>query len=213
MQLTQIILIRHGETAYNAEHRLQGHLDIDLNKKGIAQAQATAERLKTEAFSVLYSSDLKRAYHTAQIIAGQTGHEIITDPQLRELNGGVLEGLNKDEMITRYPEVYRGFKSGDPTYVIPNGESFQMRYDRAVTCLNQIAEKHTGETVVVVTHGGIIDSIFRYVIDIPIVFDRRFSIHNASINIFQVQQGRWRLFTWGDIYHLRGLDVELKTVM
>lgn len=209
---TKFILVRHGETTANAEKRMQGHWDCELNEKGMRQAKAIAERLTLETFTTIYSSDLKRAYQTAQQIAEKTGHDIQIDKQLREINGGILEKLTKEEMLEKYPEVQSQFTT-DPTYIIPNGESIMQRYERSVDAINRYAKAHGGETIVVVSHGGVMDAIFRYVMEIPAAFGRRFSIHNASYNLISKSDHDWKLETWGEIAHLSHIGVENKTVM
>src|SRR5262245_29104209 len=103
MDRTQLIIVRHGQTQWNLKLIRQGHLDSGLTEKGIAQAKALGERLARESFTALYSSDLGRAVQTAQMIAAATGHEIITDPRLRERHLGIFQGLKGDELREKFP--------------------------------------------------------------------------------------------------------------
>ena len=142
MERTQFIIVRHGQTQWNHRGVRQGHLDSDLTERGIAQAKALAIRLAREHFTRLYSSDLGRAVHTAQIIAASTGHEIVTEARLRERHLGIFQGLNGDEIKARYPEEHRLHRSVGPDYVIPGGESVRQQVARNVAYLTEIAPKH-----------------------------------------------------------------------
>jgi len=199
---TQVIFVRHGQTQWNLKPIRQGHLDSPLTEKGMAQAKALAQRLAQEKFNALYSSDLGRAVQTAEMIAAVTGHEIVTDARLRERNLGVFQGLNGDEIKEKFPEEYRFHRSLGPDYVIPNGESVKQQVARNIICLSEIAEKHFGETIVVVTHGGVLSGLFRHTFSIPFVAPRRFEFMNASLNVFNYEDGNWFLQTWGDVSHL-----------
>ena len=202
MDRTQVIIIRHGQTHWNLKLIRQGHLDSPLTEKGIAQAKALGERLMRESFTTLYSSDLGRAVQTAQMIAQVTGHKIVTDARLRERHLGIFQGLNGDELREKYPEEYRLHRTVGPSYVIPGGESVQQQVARNVDYLVEIAEKHSGETIVVVTHGGVLSGFFRHALSIPLEAPRRFEFMNASLNVFAYEAGNWMLRTWGDVSHL-----------
>ena len=202
MDRTHIIMIRHGQTLWNLKLIRQGHLDSPLTEKGMAQAKALGERLKRETFTALYSSDLGRALQTAQMIADATGHPIVTDPRLRERHLGIFQGLSGDELREKYPEEYRLHRTSGPGYVIPGGESVQQQITRNVAYLNEVAEKHLGETIVVVTHGGVLSGFFRHTLSIPLEAPRRFEFTNASLNVFSYEAGNWMLRTWGDVSHL-----------
>jgi probable phosphoglycerate mutase len=173
MDRTQLIIVRHGQTQWNLKLIRQGHLDSPLTEKGIAQAKALGERLVQETFAALYSSDLGRAVQTAQMIAAATGHEIVTDPRLRERHLGIFQGLNGDELREKYPEEYRLHRTAGPGYVIPGGESVQQQVARNLDYLVGIAEKHRGETIIVVTHGGVLSGFFRHALSIPLEAPRR----------------------------------------
>ena len=198
---TRIILLRHGETVWNVEGRYQGHLDSPLTATGEAQARALAVRLAGRSFARLYSSDLGRAQRTAECIAARTGREIVTDARLRERHLGIFQRKVKSEMKEQFPEAYRRFKSADPDYVIPTGESARQRAELAVNCLVDLGRKHAGEEIVVVTHGGVVSAMFRHTFGIPLDAPRRFARANASWNVFVWEQDRWMLETWGDTSH------------
>ena len=202
MQRTQIIIVRHGETEWNIAGIRQGHLDSRLTSKGIAQAKALAARLKREKFTALYSSDLGRAVQTAREISIVTGHEIVTDARLRERHLGIFQGLNADEITEKYPEERRMLRTMGPDYVIPGGESMRQQVERNVAILDELAHRHVGETVVVMTHGGVVSGFFRHTLSIPLEAPRRFEFVNAGLNVFTHEEGNWLLLTWGDVSHL-----------
>ena len=168
MERTQLIIVRHGQTQWNLKLIRQGHLDSPLTEKGIAQAKALGERLAREAFTALYSSDLGRAVQTAKMVAKTTGHKIVTDARLRERHLGIFQGLNGDQIKGKHPEEYRLHRTMGPSYVIPGGESVEQQVARNVDYLTEIAAKHLGETIVVVTHGGVLSGFFRYALSIPL---------------------------------------------
>jgi probable phosphoglycerate mutase len=202
MQRTQFIIVRHGQTEWNIAGIRQGHLDSRLTTKGIAQAQALGARLAREKFAALYSSDLGRAVQTAMAVADLTGHEIITDPRLRERHLGIFQGLNAHEITEKYPEERRMLRTMGPDYVIPGGESMRQQVERNVSYLTGLAHTHAGETVVVVTHGGVVSGFFRHTLSIPLDAPRRFEFVNAGLNVFAYEEENWMLLTWGDVSHL-----------
>ena len=202
MERTQVIIVRHGETEWNIANVRQGHLDSPLTEEGIAQARALARRLVREKFSLIYSSDLGRAMQTAQIIADATGHEVVADARLRERHMGIFQGLSSDEIKEKFPEEYKLHRSLGPDYVIPSGESVRQQVARNLAYLNEIAVKHLGEAIVVITHGGVLSGLFRHTFSIPFDAPRRFEFTNAGLNVFLYEEGNWFLQTWGDLSHL-----------
>ncbi|PWT71381.1 MAG: histidine phosphatase family protein [Proteobacteria bacterium] len=200
--ITEFIVVRHGETAWNAEARIQGHLDSPLNEEGLAQALLVGDRLAQAPFSQLYCSDLGRALQTAQPIADRSHRRITREERLRERHLGVFQGLTGTECEHAYPSDYACFKSRDPDHVIPGGESIRMLQARARGIFTELAARHAGERLVVVTHGGVLDALYRFVTDTPLEKLRDFPIYNASINIVHHDGARWSLERWGDISHL-----------
>jgi probable phosphoglycerate mutase len=199
---TELILIRHGETVWNREARWQGHLDSDLTPAGLQQAQAIAGRLARVDFAALYSSDLGRAKRTAEHISVATGRPVLTEPGLRERALGVFQGLTLGEIRERFPQEFGRFQQRDPDHVIPEGESLRGKHERAVACLERIARVHAGASVIIVTHGGVLDSAFRLALGLPLSHLRRWVLYNGSLNTFLHDNGDWSLGTWGDISHL-----------
>jgi probable phosphoglycerate mutase len=204
-QKTQIVLIRHGETLWNLEGRIQGHLDSPLTKIGLAQAEALGNYLKSEKFTAIYSSDLGRAYETARCISKQNGLPITIERQLRERNFGILQGVLKDTLASQFPEAYHHYRAYEPEYVVPKGESFKQFNARCVKCFEKLAKKHVGERILVVAHGGVLVSLFKHILNIPLEAPRRFSSLNTSINVFSYQDGNWILEVWGNLCHLQDM--------
>jgi probable phosphoglycerate mutase len=202
MATTRFIVLRHGETTWNRDERYQGHLDSPLTELGLAQAWALAHRLAKVPSTALYSSDLGRAVLTANIIAKTTGHEVRIETRLRERNLGVLQGHRVEDVKESLPDAYRLFKKGTPDQVVPEGESSRARYECVTACFEELAERHPGEQIVVVTHGGVLSCLARFVLGLPLEAPRRFTRPNAGWNRFRCQEGKWFLDTWGDISHL-----------
>jgi probable phosphoglycerate mutase len=207
--MTKIILIRHGETLWNRERRMQGQSDSPLSDTGVRQARLLAQRMKDIAFDALYTSDSGRAHHTAKNVAEVTGHELVVEPRLRERHFGVFEGLTGAEMQAQYPDDYARFKSRDPEYVVPGGESARAFRDRAMACLVEIAGRHKDELVVVVTHGLVCDVAYRAAHAIELMAPRTFELVNTGLNRFRFEGGAWHLEAWGDASHL---DAGMATV-
>lgn len=202
---TELVVVRHGETVWNLEGRQQGHLDSPLTALGVRQSEPVASALAGSALDAVYASDLRRAVQSADVIAGALALPVVTDPRLRERNLGVLESRTIAEFQREQPEVYRLFRSDDPDYVIPGGESARQRHVRCVACADEIARKHAGRAVLIVAHGGVLSSFMRHALRLSLSGPRRFSLFNGSINVFSVRDGEWRLVSWGDTRHLKGL--------
>lgn len=204
MDRTHVIVVRHGETKWNKEKRWQGHLDSQLTPKGLSQARALARRLMRQHFTALYSSDLGRAYETAQIISAATGHNVSPDARLRERNLGIFQGLTSEEIRTAHAQEYELYRARDPDHVLSGGESLRQQVERNARCFEDLAQRHLGESILIVTHGGVLSGLLRRVLSIPLEAPRRFEFPNSSLNIFIFQEGYWTLQTWGDISHLDG---------
>lgn len=200
--MTQLILIRHGETHWNTEHRMQGQRDSPLTEHGLWQAQRLGERLQSVSFTALYSSDLPRAHLTAQCIAEATGHAIVTDQRLRERHFGVFEGLTGAQMKQRDPVAYARFISRDPNYAVPGGESPAAFMMRARSALEGIAARHDGGTVAIVTHGLVLECAHRAASGQALGAQRLVPLVNGSLNWFVCRRGQWSAGRWGDADHL-----------
>ena len=208
--ITRICLVRHGETAWNAERRLQGHIDIPLNDIGLAQARATAASLTNQSFEAAYASDLLRARQTADAIAARCSLQPAIDARLRERHYGVFQALTYDEARARFPEDYQHFESRDPEFVFPGGgESLRQFAARIHEALHDIATRHQGGTVLVVTHGGVLDVAHRLATGKPLETPRDFTIPNAALNWIERDGVDWRLIAWAEQRHLKSALDEL----
>ena len=202
MNVTTLVLVRHGETAWNVEGRIQGHMDIALNELGEAQAQAVGKRLAGEKFVSVYASDLLRAYCTARPALTDPGSTIIKDARLRERHLGVLQGLTGDEARAGQPAAWHAFKSRDPDLPLAGGESLGEFSRRVTGFLDEIARNHAGERILAVTHGGVLDAAYRHARGMPLSAARDFPIYNASVNVLCHDHRGWRIESWGDVSHL-----------
>ena len=204
-----LLAIRHGETVSNAAKRYQGHSDSPLTETGRKQVSSLGSRMARMEFDVLISSDLGRTRETASIIAKHTGHSVKTDSRLRERNYGVLEGLTVPEINTRYSEVLDRLDANDPDYIIPGGESHRQHYERNIAAIEELAPDKSVRRVALVVHGGVLDSLFRYVARLPLNQPRCFITTNASLTIIThgifYNTKRWVIETWCDTAHLEGI--------
>ncbi len=202
MSSTRFIVVRHGETAWNAQGRIQGHLDSPLNEEGLAQAILVGERLARESIDAIFCSDLGRVLQTVQPLVDRVRIEPVRHEQLRERCLGIFQGLTSAECQSRHPHDYARFHGRDVDHVVPGGESIRQVYARVSAYFDGKAQEHAGRTVVVVTHGGILDALYRHVTGTPLEKLRDFPIYNASLNWMRWDTGRWQLEAWGDISHL-----------
>jgi probable phosphoglycerate mutase len=205
MKKTVLIVIRHGETVWNLEKRIQGHLDSDLTDRGYAQARSLARAFSTIRIDALYCSDLGRAVKTVAAIESATGLSATHLACLRESNLGVLQGKTREEIEEDFPDEYDLFRLREPDFVLPEGESLVQRHQRAIFCLSKLVMEHDGKVVCAVTHGGILDSLLRHTLDISLKESRRFSISNCAINTFWITDGIWEMVEWGNVSHLNGI--------
>lgn len=195
-------LVRHGETEWNSARRIQGQTDIGLNSIGERQARAAGRWLRQFPVSALYASDLQRALLTARLIGAAIGQEAVSLSALRERQYGQFEGLTYEEAHVRYPAIYARFEARDPDENFVSGESLKALYARVTGALQQLAQQHVGQTLVVVVHGGVLDIINRFVRGNPLEMPRDFLIPNAGLNWISHRDGAWRLLAWGETPHL-----------
>jgi probable phosphoglycerate mutase len=206
MTSTRILLIRHGETAWNAERRLQGHIDIALNATGERQAAALATALAPEPVDLVFASDLQRAWQTAAAIAGPRGLPVQQLDSLRERCYGGFEGLLYSEIEARFPVDFAAWQARDIDAVMPPGvrvaESFRAFYRRAVSAILALAGQHVGKTIVIVAHGGVLECAYRAALGMLLETPRDFPVLNASVNRFSVTGAALTLTSWGEVGHL-----------
>jgi probable phosphoglycerate mutase len=202
---TRIILIRHGETDWNALGRIQGHLPVPLNARGIKQAEALAARLQELTFSAVYSSDLLRARQTAEAIVRLSGHEIRTDEHLREWDLGMLSGMLRTQAERDHPKaarIYRNYLVDEP---LPGGESIRRRFERVTNAVADIAARHHGECVLVVSHGGPLGDCYRRAVGKGAQERIKIDLFNASVNRIRIDGDDWSLESWAQIEHLEDI--------
>ncbi|HAN75989.1 MAG TPA: histidine phosphatase family protein [Planktothrix sp. UBA8407] len=203
----KMVIVRHGEAEWNLQDRAMGQLDSPLTAKGIRQAYALGDRLGRLSFTTLYSSDLGRAAQTANIIASICDKKVIFDSELREWNLGIFQGLTIPEMHEKFPQERQDFERNDFEYLIPEGESLRQLKQRSFDVLTAIAQQHLEETVVVVTHGGILMCFFEEVLGIIHEKPLHFRQNHANFCAFESVNGRWNLMVWNDISHLENNEI------
>jgi broad specificity phosphatase PhoE len=197
------IIVRHGETDYNAQRILQGYSPVPLSTRGRQQAALVAERLPSLQPRILYSSDIQRAQETAEIISHKLALPIQPCTGLREWHVGTWQHKSADEFETHL-EAIGGHVV---TYVPEGGESQLQTQERMVAQMQSLAAQHAGETVLCVSHGKAIDLFTRHVLGLDVMRTPAYSIINTSVNIFSHQNGGWELITLNDVYHLEALGI------
>ncbi|MBX9297463.1 histidine phosphatase family protein [Chromobacterium piscinae] len=201
--VTRFCLVRHGETDWNREYRLQGHTDIPLNHAGLEQASQLAQAFRPDhAFQALYVSDLIRTRQTSAPLQTRLQLNAHYTPQLRERHMGALQGLTYAEAAEQIPDLYRLHQARDPDFDLEGGESLRRFRARILDGLASIAALHPGENVLIVTHGGVLDIIYRAATSKPLEEKRDFPIPNAALNWLDYQDGGWTLRRWADESHL-----------
>jgi len=198
MARTRICLARHGETNWNLERRVQGQLNIPLNVRGVAQAQALARELGSERFDRIYSSDLRRALQTATPLATRLGLPVATRVALREKDDGAWQGMTFDDVDRAFPSEHARHRKRQADFLIPGGETLAAFADRVGAELTAIAERHAGETVLVVAHAGVLDIGYRLATGLDLSEKRDPPVLHAAPNWFVYEDGRWTLERWAE---------------
>jgi len=200
--VTRIVAVRHGETVWNAEMRMQGQLDTVLSARGERQARRTAAALADEGIEAIVSSDLVRASSTAAAIAEVVGLPVATDAGLRERSFGVFQGWTYAEIDARWPVDAARWRRHDPTFAPVAGESLLDFDVRAVDAMTRIAAAARGRTIAVVTHGGVLDCLYRAATGLALDAPRTWQLGNAAINRVLFTGERFTLVGWSDTSHL-----------
>lgn len=204
--MTEILLIRHGETDWNIDKRLQGHIDIPLNEAGRRQVLALGEALAGEGIDAIFASDLQRARATAQAVADVAGLEVGIDAGLRERCYGGFEGLRHADIEVKYPEAYRVWKAREPDARYPAGEreaeTMREFYQRSVQAVRRVLGSGRHRKVAIVTHGGVLECIHHWASGTEFAQPRTFDIFNASVNRLHWDGERAQIRSWGEIGHL-----------
>ena len=212
--MTDFLLIRHGETAWNRELRFQGQLDVPLNDMGFEQAQ----RLKTRMVQALaewqaqgrvptrlISSDLLRAQQTAQPVAEVLGQNCLLHVGLREQCYGVFEGMRSPDIQAQYPEEWQRWLAFDADVAVEGAETTRVFHDRVIGALQELALQYADEHVVVVTHGGVLDMVWRHAQALSLSGPRVCDIPNAGLNQVAWHDGALHIQVWADAAHLADL--------
>lgn len=207
-EATRVIAVRHGETAWNAQARMQGQLDIALNALGRRQAVQVGAALAHERIDAIFSSDLGRALQTAEPLAQRTGLRVRLDPGLRERCFGDFQGLTFDEVQARWPDDSRRWRQREPDFAPEGAESLRVFAARAVAAAARIAGAHAGQTVVLLTHGGVLDCLYRAAARVGLQSPRTWLLANAGINRLLYTEQGFTLVGWADAGHLDDITLD-----
>jgi broad specificity phosphatase PhoE len=197
-----LLLVRHGQSTWNSEHRIQGQLDPPLSQEGRKQADRLAQRLTGRRLAGFYASDLRRAFETAQAIGGALGAHAEPMPGLREIYLGQWEGLRTEELAKRFPEVWARWTEEPDWDLVPGGEGSALFEARVSAALDAIFERHEQGDVLAVTHGGVIQVALHRVFGRPSRGLFAFKIQNASISVIEKRGGRVVIGGVNDTGHL-----------
>ena len=228
MQLTRLVLIRHGQTTWNTQGRLQGQLDIPLDALGRRQAARLADALQDEGISAVVSSDLSRAWDTALALAGPLGLPLRADPGLRERCFGVLQGRTRAQIDQDTPELARRWHSREPDFAPEGAESLRAFSARCLACVRRLAAEHSenaaqhaaqnaaqnaaqhpaGSSLALVCHGGVLDSLYRAATHLALDAPRSWPLGNAVINRMLWTPQGLTLVGWNDAAHLDGIALD-----
>ena len=209
MPITRALLIRHGETDWNRDARIQGQLDIPLNEAGRAQARRLTERLRDEGIEAAYSSDLVRVYETAEIALAGSGLPIHRTTDVREVSFGVWEGKRWVDVEREFPQEVLHYRQNYGHSAPPGGESLTALRRRSVAAFQRIVGDHRGQTVVLFSHGGPCRAILAEVLGLDVTMSRRFGMSNASVHVVEVDEGEARITLLNDTGYLNGTGAPL----
>lgn len=206
-QQTDIILVRHGVTDWNQARRFQGQIDIPLNKSGREQARLTGARfaasLRAQPVHQVLASDLARARDTGAAIAAACGLALQIEPLWRERHYGAFEGQTHDDLQLTAAEAYQRWRAREPDFALPGGgESLRDFNERVRETLLALVAQHARQTVVVATHGGVLDCVYRIAAGLDLQAPRHFELKNASFNHIRWNGTAFSIVNWGDVSHL-----------
>jgi probable phosphoglycerate mutase len=205
-RVTRVVAVRHGQTEWNAQARIQGHTDIGLDATGLRQAQALGAALAGAGLDAIYASDMARALQTAQAVADRTDLAVTADAGLRERGFGVFEGMTHAAVAERWPDLAERWRRRDPAFGPEGGEALADFYARAVACAERIAARHPGQTIALVAHGGVLDCLYRAATRVALQAPRTWQLGNASINRLLYSAGGFALVGWNDAMHLDAME-------
>ncbi|MBL8305739.1 MAG: histidine phosphatase family protein [Rubrivivax sp.] len=201
---TLLFALRHGQTAWNAELRIQGQLDVPLNDTGRWQAARLAEALADAGIAAVYTSDLQRARATAEPLALAAGAPLVADVRLRERGFGQFEGHTYADIEARWPQAAARWRRREAGAGPEGGETLEAFYARSVAAVCHIAAAHPGQTIAVVAHGGVLDCLYRAAVGVALEAPRSWQLGNATINRLLYNGERLSLVGWSDEGHLDG---------
>ena len=210
MDATRILAIRHGETAWNVDTRIQGQLDIGLNDKGREQARLLAHSLAgREPLHAIYASDLARAWHTAQAVGQAQGLVVVPHTGLRERAFGAFEGRTFTEIEAELPEQARHWRQRTPDWAPPDGgESLLALRERVLSAVHELAARHVGEQIALVAHGGVMDVLYRAATRLDVQAARTWQLPNTAVNRLLWTPEGLSLVGWADTTHLDELSLD-----
>lgn len=200
---TQILAIRHGETTWNRDGRIQGHLDVDLNQNGRWQAGRLAQALREEPIAAFYASDLARAHETAQAVARLHGATVQTHASLRERGFGSYEGQTWAALEPLHAEGVAAWRRREPGFAPPGGESLLQLQARVLAIVGELAQRHAGQQLLIVAHGGVMDILYRAATGLGLQAPRSWVMSNTAINRLAWKPQGLSLVRWGDTNHLQ----------
>ncbi len=207
--MTEIIIIRHGETEWNKTGRFQGHSDVPLSAEGRAQAAMLGENLAVDHVDMIYASDLTRAMETAAPLAQRFGLEVISDPQLRELNFGAWEGRNFNDVNAENPNAMKNFYTDPERANIPESEPFPEFQRRIAGRVREIVAQERGKRIVIVSHGASIRILLADLLSMPIRSIWHLSQLNTAVNKIRFEDDGFAVVTlMNDTSHLRAGDAQ-----
>lgn len=199
---TRLCIVRHGETDWNAQQRIQGQIDISLNRSGRAQAVAVSSALAGARFDGIYSSDLARAWQTALPIADTLGLPVKAATALRERHYGRMQGLTREEARVRFPALHAAYIARQPDYDLDGGETLSGFAVRVADVLRALVDAHRGQTLLLVAHGGVLDITYRLATGRGLDTPRDFPVPNAALNWLEYRDAAWHVVSWGEGAHL-----------
>ncbi|MBL0421679.1 histidine phosphatase family protein [Ramlibacter sp. AW1] len=213
MEATRIIAVRHGETAWNVDARIQGQLDIALNDTGWWQAERVGRALAADPVACIYASDLMRAWHTAEAIARAAGAPVVAEAGLRERRFGSFEGKTFKDIEAAWPEQALHWRRRIPDWTPPEGgESLLALRERVRGTVDQLASRHLGELIVLVAHGGVLDALYRLATGQAVDTPRTWQLQNGAINRLLWSRGQLAVVGWSDTQHLEREATDENTV-
>ncbi len=208
---TELLLVRHGETDWNAAGRIQGQTDIELNAVGLAQAQRLARALEAVTIDKVWCSDLLRTRQTVAPLLAQRGLTAVFDARLRERHFGRLQGLSREQIAERDPLAMANLEARDIHDDFDGGESLVTFHERCTRLLDTVVAQSPGQRVLIVAHGGVLDSLYRYAAGVSLQTRRAWGLRNAALNRLRVLPGqppRFEILVWDDARHLHDAQDE-----